>query len=350
MSGRHNIAYKGAEQQRRKSKRRRARIRPVGRAGRSQSSRYRAPAVSPSQVVRVQRALNLLGFDAGPEDGKMGQKTRRAFANFQRSINARPTGVLNRADVARLLQLTSTGNGGTRYGMERDQSRQVSHDYDGRGAMGREPTNGFQVSGAERRHGVDVRNEPTYGARESAVRPPSTQSNVMNPVALRHYITGKTLIGKSVTGGDTVAAFFGGREKEFHLLIAGKGRASGTWRMVAHEKKVCARMTVGAAGEFCWQLRRLRGGAEMSDTKGEGRGIRVFGVLNGNSLPDGMHPSTVDFMRMCEKLGEEQRGHLPIQSQTVSACAGFFAGTHSSNIDTITGTTAPSQASREGAS
>lgn len=57
----------------------------------------------------VQSALNALGYDAGPEDGIMGQRTRQAIANFQAAAGMSPTGVISVTTAAELgLELSRT--------------------------------------------------------------------------------------------------------------------------------------------------------------------------------------------------------------------------------------------------
>jgi hypothetical protein len=57
-----------------------------------------------TDVAEVQRWLNDLGHDAGPSDGAMGDRTRRAISAFQRSINAPATGQLLPAERQLLSQ------------------------------------------------------------------------------------------------------------------------------------------------------------------------------------------------------------------------------------------------------
>lgn len=52
---------------------------------------------------RIQSALNARGFDAGPEDGQPGSRTRRAIEEFQTSIAAPVTGELTRDQLAVLM-------------------------------------------------------------------------------------------------------------------------------------------------------------------------------------------------------------------------------------------------------
>jgi peptidoglycan hydrolase-like protein with peptidoglycan-binding domain len=46
--------------------------------------------------------LNALGYDAGPEDGAMGPRTRNALTAFQRDVGLRRTGVVNRSTLSEL--------------------------------------------------------------------------------------------------------------------------------------------------------------------------------------------------------------------------------------------------------
>lgn len=52
----------------------------------------------------IQRSLRQLGFYAGGIDGRFGEQTRAAIRDYQRSIGARPTGVLTAQETAQLLQ------------------------------------------------------------------------------------------------------------------------------------------------------------------------------------------------------------------------------------------------------
>jgi uncharacterized protein len=64
------------------------------------------PVLSQTELPRsarsIQSALNARGFDAGPVDGQLGQRTRSAISDFQSSIGAAPTGALTRSEVATL--------------------------------------------------------------------------------------------------------------------------------------------------------------------------------------------------------------------------------------------------------
>jgi peptidoglycan hydrolase-like protein with peptidoglycan-binding domain len=59
-------------------------------------------AVDP-QLMALQSRLNSLGFDAGPADGVMGGRTRRAIEAYQRSIGAAPTGALSPQQYAEVM-------------------------------------------------------------------------------------------------------------------------------------------------------------------------------------------------------------------------------------------------------
>jgi len=62
------------------------------------------PGIESRQGVRrVQRALNALGYGAGPEDGLMGARTRSAIRSFQRRRNDPATGRLTTAQAEALF-------------------------------------------------------------------------------------------------------------------------------------------------------------------------------------------------------------------------------------------------------
>jgi formylglycine-generating enzyme required for sulfatase activity len=56
-----------------------------------------------TSIRRVQEALSALGYDPGPSDGRIGQKTRAALAAWQKAHGEDGTGALDAADQALLL-------------------------------------------------------------------------------------------------------------------------------------------------------------------------------------------------------------------------------------------------------
>jgi peptidoglycan hydrolase-like protein with peptidoglycan-binding domain len=60
-------------------------------------------ALSPLLLRRLQRNLVEGGYFRGPSDGRLGPRTRRALAEFQREYHLRPTGTLDRATADALL-------------------------------------------------------------------------------------------------------------------------------------------------------------------------------------------------------------------------------------------------------
>ena len=68
--------------------------------------------LSPEYSIRgVQQALNMLGYDAGSEDGKMGARTRAAIAAYQRETGLPASGQPSAALYDRLLASVSSGSG-----------------------------------------------------------------------------------------------------------------------------------------------------------------------------------------------------------------------------------------------
>ena len=73
-----------------------------------------AAAPPPSEPIDMQKAvrniqaiLNNNGYDAGPVDGVMGEKTRQAIRTFQADKGMEPTGEVNEELVRKLLELTA---------------------------------------------------------------------------------------------------------------------------------------------------------------------------------------------------------------------------------------------------
>ncbi|MBN2489408.1 MAG: peptidoglycan-binding protein, partial [Planctomycetes bacterium] len=66
------------------------------------SLRQLDPADEPSGV---QGRLNSLGYDAGPADGTMNDRTRAALSRFQADRGLEPTGDLDRATVDKLKEV-----------------------------------------------------------------------------------------------------------------------------------------------------------------------------------------------------------------------------------------------------
>lgn len=82
-------------------------LRGLGAAVKAEQDRpvrvIQVPNPADPDLVRVQQRLNALGFDVGPADGLMGEKTRKAVVDYQRSIGRPPTGQLDAADRAALF-------------------------------------------------------------------------------------------------------------------------------------------------------------------------------------------------------------------------------------------------------
>lgn len=75
--------------------------------GLGSSARVGAPPVADPLVQRTQRGLNALGYDAGPEDGLIGERTRAAIRAFQLNQGLRITGQPS-AELLTIIQLEVT--------------------------------------------------------------------------------------------------------------------------------------------------------------------------------------------------------------------------------------------------
>jgi N-acetylmuramoyl-L-alanine amidase len=73
----------------------------------------RYPFYRGDDVRALQSALNLLGFDAGREDGILGERTERAVLEFQRNVGLPPDGIVGgtTVDAIRRLRPVAAGPG-----------------------------------------------------------------------------------------------------------------------------------------------------------------------------------------------------------------------------------------------
>jgi N-acetylmuramoyl-L-alanine amidase len=71
----------------------------------------RYPYFRGDDVRSLQSALNLIGFDAGREDGIFGERTDRALREFQRNVGLPPDGILGATTVQALGRLRPVGSG-----------------------------------------------------------------------------------------------------------------------------------------------------------------------------------------------------------------------------------------------
>ena len=71
----------------------------------------RYPAARGDDVRVLQTRLNLLGFDAGREDGIFGQRTDQAVREFQRNVGLPVDGIVGRSTLDTLVRLRPVGPG-----------------------------------------------------------------------------------------------------------------------------------------------------------------------------------------------------------------------------------------------
>jgi N-acetylmuramoyl-L-alanine amidase len=83
-------------------------------AGRALGDRvlyFRYPSFRGDDVRALQAMLNLLGFDAGREDGIFGDRTDLAVRDFQRNVGLVPDGILGAVTLGALTRLRPVGSG-----------------------------------------------------------------------------------------------------------------------------------------------------------------------------------------------------------------------------------------------
>jgi N-acetylmuramoyl-L-alanine amidase len=92
----------------------------------------RYPYYRGDDVRALQAALNLLGFDAGREDGILGERTERATLEFQRNVGLPPDGIVGSTTVDAIGRLRPVAPGPGRADVrEAEALRRLSASLDG---------------------------------------------------------------------------------------------------------------------------------------------------------------------------------------------------------------------------
>jgi N-acetylmuramoyl-L-alanine amidase len=92
----------------------------------------RRPMLRGDDVADLQRRLNGLGFDAGREDGILGDDTTRALVEFQRNMNLATDGICGSATIAVLDRVGTLAEGSVASVREREALRRGPHRLSGR--------------------------------------------------------------------------------------------------------------------------------------------------------------------------------------------------------------------------
>jgi N-acetylmuramoyl-L-alanine amidase len=92
----------------------------------------RRPMLRGDDVAELQRRLNALGFDAGREDGILGDDTTAALIEFQRNMGMATDGICGRIVIAALDRVGSMADGSVASVREREALRRGPHQLSGR--------------------------------------------------------------------------------------------------------------------------------------------------------------------------------------------------------------------------
>jgi N-acetylmuramoyl-L-alanine amidase len=119
---------------------------------------FRQPMLRGDDVVALQRRLNRLGFDAGREDGILGEDTVHALGEFQRNAGLARDGICGIATIEALDRLDTLAEGSVAAVRERDALRRAPRRLDdqrvyvavtpGLDALGDDVTRGLSGAGA----------------------------------------------------------------------------------------------------------------------------------------------------------------------------------------------------------
>jgi N-acetylmuramoyl-L-alanine amidase len=93
---------------------------------------FRQPMLRGDDVAELQRRLNALGFDAGREDGILGEETAAAIVEVQRNLGLAPDGICGPATVAALRRVDTLAAGSVASVREREMLRRGPHGLDGK--------------------------------------------------------------------------------------------------------------------------------------------------------------------------------------------------------------------------
>jgi N-acetylmuramoyl-L-alanine amidase len=93
---------------------------------------FRQPMLRGDDVTELQRQLNALGFDAGREDGILGEQTAAAVSEFQRNVGLAPDGFCGWTTVAALRRVGSLAAGSVASVREREMLRRGPHGLGGK--------------------------------------------------------------------------------------------------------------------------------------------------------------------------------------------------------------------------
>ncbi len=93
---------------------------------------FRQPMLRGDDVSELQRQLNALGFDAGREDGILGEQTAVAVSEFQRNVGLAPDGFCGWTTVAALRRVGGLAAGSVASVREREMLRRGPHRLGGR--------------------------------------------------------------------------------------------------------------------------------------------------------------------------------------------------------------------------
>jgi N-acetylmuramoyl-L-alanine amidase len=93
---------------------------------------FRQPMLRGDDVTELQRQLNALGFDAGREDGILGEQTAVAISEFQRNVGLAPDGFCGWTTVAALRRVGSLAAGSVASVREREMLRRGPHGLGGK--------------------------------------------------------------------------------------------------------------------------------------------------------------------------------------------------------------------------
>lgn len=234
--------------------------RPRGGSSSSQSS-------SDDDTAEAQRLLTRLGYEPGPVDGEMGEKTRAAIRAFERDHGLPVTGALS-PGVIRNLRSPPQRTYAAQQPPPGWQPMQPAPPPQQMWQPG-PPQQQWQPAQPQQQwQSIQPAPAPSQPVVQQTSTPPAPRpsapavlagATVLNKQAIIDTMSNRTFSGKEETSNIDVRVFFG-PDRTFDMVSGertGKPhRTSGSWFIEPEADLLCTRISSGPDGRACWRVQR----------------------------------------------------------------------------------------------
>ena len=236
----------------------------------------RRPMLRGDDVAELQRRLNALGFDAGREDGILGDDTAGALVEFQRNVGITADGICGPETIAALDRLNRPPLEGLAEGevasvREREELRRGEHKLSGKRVFVA-ATPGFETLGTGIVHGL------LAAGADAVLDTTGADGSEIAAEANRYAADLFLAVGPGDAPGCRCSYFESGRfrseagyrvaaaiREELMPFLGAEGRVCGRTYAVLRETKMAAVLCEPAAGDDVDDVRRVvTRGAEIA--------------------------------------------------------------------------------------